>query len=87
MSSLRSRALRNGAHIPLFNFKYGGFFFNEGGRGLTLGIMPGKFCPFRLYIAGWVLMYSLHLGKYACYTPAWKFWVHYHWTLRGPKTR
>lgn len=33
-----------------------GFIINEGGRGFTLSFLPKRGLPFRLYIAGWVLM-------------------------------
>jgi hypothetical protein len=34
------------------------FTLNEGGRGVTLSIVPLYDMPFRLYVAGWVLMRS-----------------------------
>lgn len=51
----------------LFNITRSHFIINEGGRGLTLTI--AKWCPFRLYIAGWVLQYR----GVGAMTPGWSF--------------
>jgi hypothetical protein len=40
-----------------------GFIINEGGRGVTLSVLPKRGLPFRLYVAGWVLM--LQRGKWS----------------------
>jgi len=49
---------RNRHGIPLFQYNPApvGFIFNEGGRGVTLTLT--RMVPFRLYVAGWVLMYQ-----------------------------
>jgi hypothetical protein len=47
---------RNRVGAPIFQFNPAplGFIFNEGGRGVTLTLT--RMVPFRLYVAGWVLM-------------------------------
>jgi hypothetical protein len=45
------------------------FIFNEGGRFLTLSLNM-TYTPFRLYILGWVLMYS---RRYAEKDYKWSF--------------
>lgn len=53
---LTSHKNKFGAPIFQFEPRLGGFIFNEGGRGVTF--THTKWCPFRLYIAGYVLMYN-----------------------------
>jgi len=49
---------RNRIGAPVFQYNPApvGFIFNEGGRGVTLTLT--RMVPFRLYVAGWVLMYQ-----------------------------
>jgi hypothetical protein len=50
---------RNGCGAPWIQFsptkQLRGFIFNEGGRGVTLGVLLDTDVPVRLYVAGWVL--------------------------------